>query len=169
MSAFFYFGIILVSPHAKALQQRCDCSGHPRAAQHGCYQPRRGGGNAAHVSPIPKKPKPLLFSSPVSPHLGPGQTTPWGAARQRAGTGRHRRVRWGWRVAGDTLCRGLSPQVRPNCPRRAARCGPEEQHRLNEVNKYTEHVEIKATSFPFLPARSLPFHMGVFLVIFFNF
>lgn len=49
MSAFLYFSIILLSPHAKVLQQICDYSGHPYAVQHGYYELWRNSGNTAHV------------------------------------------------------------------------------------------------------------------------
>lgn len=49
MSAFLYFSIILLSPHAKVLQQICDYSGHPYAVQHGYYELQQNSGNTAHV------------------------------------------------------------------------------------------------------------------------
>lgn len=75
MSAFLYFSIILLSPHAKVLQQICDYSGHPYAVQHGYYELRRNSGNAAHIFWFRKAQTSPASAHPVSPHLGPGRTT----------------------------------------------------------------------------------------------
>lgn len=70
MSAFLYFSIILLSPHAKVLQQICDYSGHPYAAQHGYYELWRNSGNTAHVFRSRKAQTFPASTHPMSPPCG---------------------------------------------------------------------------------------------------
>lgn len=72
MSAFLYSSIILLSPHAKVLQQICDYSGHPYAAQHGYYELRWNSGNTAHVFRFPKAQTSPASAQPKSPSFGAG-------------------------------------------------------------------------------------------------